>query len=79
MGRRCGTHCAPAALRSDNRSESEHTKQAHPSVRLPAPRPALLGTARGDFDFGRAIAALGLLLKEKGPDGPFQQLDSDPN
>ena len=23
-GRLCGTHCAPAALRSDNRSESEH-------------------------------------------------------
>ena len=24
VGRHCGTHCAPAALRSDNRSESDH-------------------------------------------------------
>jgi hypothetical protein len=40
----CGTHCAPAALRSDNRSKSDH-KGVCPAAHA-TPRLALLGTGK---------------------------------
>ena len=50
MGRRCGTRCAPQrALRSNSRSESEHEAWSRLAQPMPAPRPALLGTARGEW------------------------------
>ena len=48
MGRRCGTRFAATPLRSDSRSESEHEAWSRLAQPMPAPRPALLGTARGD-------------------------------
>ena len=48
-GRRCGTRCALAALRSNSRSESEHEAWSRLAQPMPAPRPALLGTARGEW------------------------------
>ena len=59
-GRRCGTRCAAAPLRSDSRSESDH--DARMLRCAPAPRPALLSTARGESNSTRAIAALGRRL-----------------
>ena len=49
-----------AALRSNNRSKSDHEAEGMLRCPQPAPRPALLGTARGDQSPIRAIAALGL-------------------
>ena len=57
VGRRCRTHFALTALRSNSGSESEH--EARMLRCAPAPRPALLGTARGVVKSTRAIAALG--------------------
>ena len=59
-GRRCRTHFALTALRSNSGSESEH--EARMLRCAPAPRPALLGTARRGLKMDRAIAALGLGL-----------------
>jgi hypothetical protein len=58
MGRRCGTHCAPAALRSDNRSESEHEAWACCAAHA---RPTPCASRHGQRGRGstRAIAALG--------------------
>ena len=60
MGRRCGTHFAAAQRRSNNRSKLEHEAEGMLRCPQPAPRPALLGTSRGDRSPIRAIAALGL-------------------
>ena len=60
MGRRCGTHFAASQRRSDNRSKLEHEAEGMLRCPQPAPRPALLGTSRGDRSPIRAIAALGL-------------------
>ena len=60
MGRRCGTHFAAAQRRSNNRSKLEHEAEGMLRCPQPAPRPALLGTARGVGSPTRAIAALGL-------------------
>ncbi len=50
--------CSLRSRRSNSGSESEH--EAHMLRCAPAPRPALLGTARRGFEFlTRAIAALG--------------------
>ena len=60
VGRRCGTHFAAAQRRSNNRSKLEHEAEGMLRCPQPAPRPALLGTSRGDRSPIRAIAALGL-------------------
>ena len=61
-GRRCGTrfvHCVHFARATAPSQSTKHGLAAQP---MPAPRPALLGTARGEVKSTRAIAALGLWL-----------------
>ena len=58
----CGTHFAASQRRSDNRSKLEHEAEGMLRCPQPAPRPALLGTARGEGKSTRAIASLGLGL-----------------
>ena len=62
VGRRCGTrfvHCVHFARATAPSQSTKHGLAAQP---MPAPRPALLGTARGEVKSTRAIAALGLWL-----------------
>ena len=76
--RHCGTHFAPAALRSDNRNESVH--EAHASCGACArPTPCAPRHAQRGGETTRAIAALGLAhaaqsaraLGAERSDGPY--------
>ena len=60
-GRRCGTRFA-LARSAQTTAASQSTKHGLAAQPMPAPRPALLGTARGEVKSTRAIAALGLWL-----------------
>ena len=60
-GRRCGTRFA-LARSAQTAAASQSTKHGLAAQPMPAPRPALLGTARGEGKPTRAIAALGLGL-----------------
>ena len=61
VGRRCGTRFA-LARSAQTTAASQSTKHGLAAQPMPAPRPALLGTARGEVKSTRAIAALGLWL-----------------
>ena len=58
MGRRCGTRCAAAPLRSDNRSESEHEAWASFGAHA-RPKPCASRHGQRGAEFKRAIASLG--------------------
>ena len=47
LGRCCGTRCVRCALFAQTAAASQSTKHGHALLPMPAPRPALLGTARG--------------------------------
>ncbi len=59
LGRCCGTHCAPCGRSVQTTAASQSTLHGHAALPMPAPGPALLGTARGALKSTRAIAALG--------------------
>ena len=55
-GVRCGTHCAPAALRSDNRSESDHEAVASCGATATPPAPRRRRSPRGKDGTGHRCA-----------------------
>ena len=60
VGRRCGTRFVHCVHFAQTTAASQITKRGMLRCRARAPRPALLGTARGEVKSPRAIAALGL-------------------
>ena len=50
VGRCCGTRCVHFVHCAQTAAASQSTKHGHALLPMPAPRPALLGTARGEFN-----------------------------